>query len=87
MLETDLYDMGVRVVSRWPLKRVLKLSHSILVKRPPIPLKMEKKSFSYNNSLDNFACLEPRFFLEENWSILTPPYSAKFHFYNSTFSL
>ena len=38
-----LYDMGPWVVSRWPLERVLKLSHSLLVKRPPTPPKNGKK--------------------------------------------
>ena len=28
-----LYDMGPQVVGRWPLERVLKLSHSFLLKR------------------------------------------------------
>ena len=41
-----LYDMGPRVVTSWPLERVLKLKNSVMVKRPP--LEMEKISLSYN---------------------------------------
>ena len=68
-----LYDMGLWVVSRWPLERVLKLSHSLLVKRPPTPLKMEKNKFVLKCFLGHFECFKQLFFLVENWPILTPP--------------
>ena len=48
-----LCDTGLRVVARWPLERVLKLSHSCLVKIPSTPLKM-KKRFLLKCVLRNF---------------------------------
>ena len=44
VMKRILYDTGPRVVARWSRERILKLSKSVLVKRPPTPLKMEKKS-------------------------------------------
>ena len=43
VMKQILYDMGPQVVVRWSLERILKLSKSVLVKRPPTPPKNGKK--------------------------------------------
>ena len=48
VMKRILYDTGPRVVARWSRERILKLSYSVLVKRPHNPLKMKKISLSQN---------------------------------------
>ena len=61
-----LYDTGPQVVARWSRERILKLSNSVLVKRPPTPLKMEKNKFVLKCFLGHFECFKQLFFLVEN---------------------
>ena len=57
-----LYDTGPRVVARWSRERILKLSNSFLVERPPIPLKIEKNKFVLKCFLGHFECFKQLFF-------------------------
>ena len=43
VMKRILYNTGPRVVARWLRERVSKLRNSVLVKRPPTPLKNGKK--------------------------------------------
>ena len=61
-----LYDTGRRVVARWSRERILKLSNSFLVKRPPHPPKNGKNKFVLKCFLGHFECFKQLFFLVEN---------------------
>ena len=69
-----LYNTGSWVVARWPVKRVLKLSHSFLVKDPlPLP-KNGKRQICLKMLFRQFWLVSPMFFLVEKWPVLTPLY-------------
>ena len=78
-----LYETGSWVVARWPVKRVLKLSYSFLVKNPlPLP-KNGKRSFCLKVLFRKFQLFSSIFFLVEKLLILIPPppFSRKFYYF------